>query len=112
MFEHITTSDHIRFAPYTHAALTKGETVVLADGALVGFADHDYEADEAVELEIGVCRSVFRAATADVDGTSAVGGAVYVTPEGALTTDGDEGANFLIGIVTDTDGAVAFVKLG
>jgi hypothetical protein len=112
MTEFITISDHVRFAPFTHAALGKGDPVVLASGALVGFADHAFEADEAVVLDIGVARSVFRVDAADVTGTPApaVGSAVYITGAGALTMTAS--GNTLIGVITDTDGAVSFVKLG
>jgi hypothetical protein len=112
MYEIIAVSDHIRFSPYTHAALEKGQAVVLASGALVGFADHDYEANGAVEIDVGVSRSVFRAAAADIAGSPAVGAAVYITAAGALTMDDGEGENFLVGVVTDVSEAVAFVKLG
>jgi hypothetical protein len=112
MYEVIAVSDHIRLSPYTHDALEKGQPVVLASGALVGFADHAYEEDGAVEIDIGVRRSVFRAATADIAGSPAVGAAVYITADGDLSMDDGEGENFLTGIVTDVSEAVAFVKLG
>jgi hypothetical protein len=110
MTEFIAISDHIRFAPFTHAALEKGDPVTLASGALTGFADHAFEADEAITLDIGVARSVFRVDAAGVTGSPAVGNAVYVTGAGELTMSA--GGNTPIGVITDVDGAVAFVKLG
>jgi hypothetical protein len=114
MFERITVSDHVRIAPHTHAALAKGQAVVLAGGALVGFADHDFPADEAVALDIGVSRAVFSAAESDVAGDAAVGSAIYITAAGALTMTAT--GNTLTGVITDiggdADGAVSFVKLG
>jgi hypothetical protein len=110
MTEFIAISDHVRIAPFAHAALAKGEPVVLASGALAGFADHAFEANGAVIIDIGVCRSVFRTDAADVTGTPAVGSAVYVTDAGALTMTAT--GNYLIGVITDIDGAVSFVKLG
>ena len=110
MFERITVSDHIRVSPYTHGAVTKGQPIVLASGALVGFADYAFPANEAVVLDIGVSRAVFSAATADVTGDAAVGSALYITSAGVLTMTAD--GNTLLGVITDIDGAVSFVKLG
>jgi hypothetical protein len=107
-YEHITTSDHIRFEPFTHAAFTKGDLVTI--GAITGTADINFAADEAVEIDVGVPRAVFRAATADVTGTPKVGENVYITAAGALTMT-DTG-NTLYGVITDINGAVAFVKVG
>jgi predicted RecA/RadA family phage recombinase len=106
-YEHITTSDHIRFEAFTHAAFSKGDLVTI--GAITGTADINFAANEAVEIDVGVPRAVFRAATADVDGTPEVGANIYLD-DGALTMDDESGV--LYGVITDTNGAVAFVKVG
>jgi hypothetical protein len=108
-YEHITTSDHIRFEAFTHAPFAKGDLVTI--GAITGTADINFAANEAVEIDVGVPRAVFRAATADVDdtgGTPDVGMNLYLD-SGNLTTDvsGDP-----YGVITDINGAVAFVKVG
>ena len=110
MTELITTSDHVRVAPYTHAALTKGQAVILATGAMVGFADQNYAANEAIGIDIGVKRAVFRAATTEVAGAANIGSPIYITAAGALTMTAT--SNYLVGVVVDNAGAVSFVKLG
>jgi hypothetical protein len=108
VYEHITTSDHIRFAPFTHAAFNKGDLVSI--GGIAGTADINSAANETVEIDCGVPRAVFRAAGADIAGAAAVGANVYITSAGALTMT--ESGNTLFGVITDTEGAVSFVKAG
>jgi hypothetical protein len=108
-YEHITTSDHIRFEAFTHAAYAKGDLVTI--GAITGTADMNFAANEAVEIDIGVPRAVFRVAAADVDdtdGNPAVGANIYL--DGWSLTMTEEGDPY--GVITDINGAVAFVKVG
>ena len=107
-YEHITTSDHIRFEPFTHAAFTKGDLVTI--GAISGTADINSAANEAVEIDIGVPSAVFRVAAASVAGAPAVGEILYITSAGALTMTAT--SNTVYGVITDIAGAVAFVKVG
>jgi hypothetical protein len=107
-YEHITTSDHIRFEPFTHAAFTKGDLVSI--GGITGIADINFAANDAVEIDCGVPRAVYRVVTSDITGTPAVGANVYITAAGALTMTATD--NTLYGVITDIAGAVSFVKVG
>jgi hypothetical protein len=107
-YEHITTSDHIRFEPFTHAAFNKGDLVSI--GGITGTVDINSAANDAVEIDCGVPRAVFRAAAADIAGAADVGANVYITSAGALTMT--DSGNTLYGVITDIAGAVSFVKVG
>lgn len=107
MYEHITTSDHIRFAPFTHAAFEKGDLVTI--GALHGIADIGSDANDAVAIDCGTPRAVFRVAFNDITGSPAVGASLYINA-GVLTTTASGG---VYGVVTLVDAdIVEFVVMG
>lgn len=113
VYEHIAISDHIRFAPFTHAAFTKGDLVAV--GGITGIADIGSAANDAVEIDCGVPRAVYRVVPASITGDAAVGANVYITAAGALTmsdVEANDDVNTLYGVITDAAGAVSFVKVG
>jgi hypothetical protein len=108
VYELRSASDHVVIRGYKHAAVEKGDALII--GGISGLVDHSSGVDADISVDIGVPRAIFQAGIADITGDAAVGGTLYISGANVLTTEAEDNTAFGVVVGVETD-VVAVMKL-